>query len=81
MSDDKKNEDKAPAPKLPDPDESVVPNLPQGLDLPSATAEYKILSKAMDDNISKTKEARSSVQRLLNALGIAPSSLKPVKKP
>jgi hypothetical protein len=81
MSDDKKNEDKAPAPKLPDPDESVVLNLPQGPDLPSATGEYKLLSKAMDDNIAGTKEARSSVQRLLNALGIAPRSLKTPKKP
>ena len=43
-------------------------------EMPSATGQYEILNKAMDTNLAGTKEARTSVQKLLNALGIAPSS-------
>jgi hypothetical protein len=78
VSPEKKDEVKGPAPELPDPEAPEVPIPSPG---PSATGEYKLLSKAMDDNLAGTKKARSSVQRLLNALGIAPSSSKTGKKP
>jgi hypothetical protein len=43
-------------------------------EMPSATGRYEILTKAMDANLAGAKEARSSVQRLLNTLGIAPKT-------